>query len=319
MKLAAIDIGSNSVRYLAVEVRSGEMRYLASGTSVTRLTEGIGEGRFRVKAQALTRTRTAVMKHLESVEALGVSRADCVFFGTESLRSASNADKVREELESATGFPLEVLSGAEEGRFSAAGASLSGMEGDMVFDLGGGSLEIQSPESVVSYPLGAVRIKGLLGEDRQEIDRFVRKYLEQGVRGHPDHLIGVGGTSSSIAMMLAEIPVESYHPSRIHGREIGLEELQGLVGRLRPLDLIARGRMTGLEPRRADIVVSGLLVIETLLLHLRLDRYRHSECDLLWGRLEELARARKILIKSVSFPPPGDFPQKAGQEAFQTL
>lgn len=319
MRFAAIDIGSNSVRYLAVEVRGSEMIYLASGTEVTRLTEGIGEGQVLVKPQALRRTCRAVRKHLEAVDALGVSRERCVFFGTESLRSSSNGDEVTEALESTAGLPLEILSGEEEGRFSAAGAFFSGLDGDMVFDMGGGSLEIQGTAGIVSLPLGAVRIKGLLGEDPQEIDKYVRAKLDQGIPGRPTQLIGVGGTSSSIAMMLAQIPLEAYHPSRIHGRVLTLEELRGLAERLGPLDVTARRRVVGLEPKRADIIVAGLWVIEALLCHLGLDRYRHSECDLLWGRLAELARAKGFPVKRSSFPSPGEFDQGAGQKAFQTL
>lgn len=319
MKFAAIDVGSNSVRYLAVELRGHEMVYLASGTKVTRLTEGIGEGPVRVKREALERTRAGILDHLGALDALGVPRKGCVFFGTESLRSASNADEVRKALESAAGLPLEVLSGEQEGHFSAAGAFCSGIDGDMVFDLGGGSLEIRGTEGIVSLPLGAVRIRGLLGEDPRKIDSYVREQLDRGIPGTPSHLIGVGGTSSSIAMMLEKVPQEAYHPSRLHGRVLTLTELEGLVERLAPLAVSARSRVVGLEPKRADIIVAGLLVIGTLLRHLGLNRYRHSECDLLWGRLEELVRTLGFPVRKFSFPPLEELARGAGQETFQTL
>lgn len=318
MKWAALDIGSNSVRYLVVSIHDARMIYLTSGTEVTRLTEGIGRGQVRVRKEALDRTVAAVAGHLETLSRLGVDRDRCVFFGTESIRSASNAEEIRRVLEDAAGLPLEVLSGEEEGYYSASGAFLSGLTGESVFDLGGGSLELHDGQRGVSLPLGAVRVRGLFDEDPAAVEKHVRSLLGEASVRAPRSLIGVGGTSSTIAMVAGAVPVLRYHPSVLHGNYLSLDVLCGLMERLRTMDIPARRDVVGMEPKRADIVVSGLCVIVALLRHFGLEGYRHSECDLLWGRLGALAAERGFPVREAHFPSSG-MPAGAGQVPFQKL
>lgn len=318
MNWGALDIGSNSVRYLAVRIHEGRMAYLASGTEVTRLTEGIAGGNVRVGQEALGRTLAAVAGHLQTLSRLGVERDRCVFFGTESIRSASNAEEIRRALEDAAGLPLEVLSGEKEGYYSASGAFLSGLTGDRVFDLGGGSLELHDGRRGVSLPLGAVRIRGLFDEEPAAIENHVRPLLEKASLPSPCSLIGVGGTSSTLAMVVESIPVLRYHPSVLHGKYLSLDVLVGLMERLRGLGLPERRDIVGMEPKRADIVVSGLCVIIALLRHFGLEGYRHSECDLLWGRLGSLAAERGFPVREAYFPSAG-MPAGSGQVPFHRL
>ncbi len=319
MKYAALDVGSNSVRYLAVEFREGHLIYLASGTEVTRLTEGIGEGRVVIGEQALDRTVNALQRHTASLDSLNVDPCRRAFFATESIRSASNAGEVCHVLEDASGLPLEVLSGEQEGFYSARGALLSGLGGNTVFDLGGGSLELYGPSGGVSLPLGAVRMKALFDEDGEAISQYVSEALEGAGASYSGPLLGVGGTSSSLAMVLEEISVDSYHPSRLHGRKMSLHDLRKLACSLQKSQIRERRRVVGLEPKRADIIVSGLFVIVALLDYLGFESYRHSESDLLWGRVGATVEADGLSVSDIQFPLPREDYRGAGQAPLQTL
>lgn len=289
MKFAAIDVGSNSVRCLAVSSRGGVLEYIGSGVWITRLTEGIGSGSYEVRPEAIGRTSVAVREARSLLDRMGTGPENMVFFATDSLRSAVNRREAAAELECASGLHLRILKSAEEAVISRSGALLGIKDADRVFDLGGGSLEISGEEGSVSLPAGAVRMRTRFGEDPAAIRREVFSLLSKGFPDHGRCLAGVGGTSSAVAMMLKGIPVSGYHPAMIHGHKVTAADLEALCGEISGMPMEDRRLVRGLEPERADIIVPGIIVIMTLLEVMHLKEYTHSETDLLWGVCAETA------------------------------
>lgn len=278
----AIDLGSNSVRCLGVVHENRRLKYLLSGRWNSRLSEGINDETKKFSPQALKRTLQALLEAAKMLEERGILPRRTRFFATESLRSAEGVKDVIPMMEKTVGLPLQVVSGKEEARLSLEGALLGVTGADTVFDLGGGSLELACEGFERSFRLGAVRMASIYGDDASSILKHARTILCD-LHGRPGKLAGVGGTSSSVAMMVREIPWRDYHPARVHRCKIRKSELGRLRRNLSAMDLSARQRVTGLEPSRADIIVPGICVIEVLLDCLDLEAYIHGETDILWA------------------------------------
>jgi len=301
VKLASIDIGSNSVRHLTVEEEKGILKYISSSSMITRVTEGIKEGSTFLKDSAVDRTERTLTSINETLDADGVEVNNRHFFATESLRAASNYDEVLRKLKKTTASDIEIISGKEEAKRSFIGAASSFGRDSLVFDLGGGSMEVSTESENFSYPIGAVRTTNLFGTNHPE---KVRQYVLHAIEGLDSipvkRVVGVGGTSSSIAMMLKEIEIFKYSPSLIHGYEVHIEDLFFLSDRFASLPHL-KDEQIGLDPRRRDIIDTGMCTIYTLLRFLGVSSYIHSETGLLWGTIIQLLAGKDIEFKDIVF------------------
>jgi exopolyphosphatase/guanosine-5'-triphosphate,3'-diphosphate pyrophosphatase len=299
-RFGAVDLGSNSVRCLGVAGDGGTLKYLFSGRWATRLSEGMTDEKRDIVPRALERTMEALEEVKERLQQGDIPSSRIRFFATESLRSAEAIESVIPAMEQIIGVPLHVLGGREEARYSLEGALLGIDKADAVFDLGGGSLEVAGHGFAESFRLGAVRMASLYGEEIERISvrsREVLQVLPRNVR----ILAGVGGTSSSAAMMMRKIPWQEYHPAKVHRCRIERSCLGVLLEKLKKLDVNRRRQVTGLEPSRADIIVPGLRVILALLDRLDLDGYTHSETDLLWAQCAVAAAEEGRVVERAEF------------------
>lgn len=301
--LGVIDVGSNSVRALAVGYTEGCLLYLASGAWISRLAQGVGEGRYAILDEALNRTKTAVAKARMLLDTCGIPLEDRSAIATESLRSAYNASFVKAELERVAGTSLFVLDGLREASLSFKGAAFGLRKGvGFLFDLGGGSLEVGDGKHFSSLPLGAVRMASLYGEDPQKVRCAAAKQLCSIRHLYAGGKVaGVGGTSSTVVMILKAIPVREYHPGKVHGSLVKKAEIERLLAKMAHLSREERQNITGLEPGRADIIIPGMAIIVSLLDVLDLDGYTHSECDLLWGEVVEMAKERNLVASWIDW------------------
>lgn len=298
LNLGAVDLGSNSLRCLVVGYVKGKLIYKASRLWITRITEGIASGSFVAEDRAVDRTMTAVSEALKMFGTFGVEKSMTKVFATESLRAAGNGHSIKMKIEELCALPVNILSPSEEAYLSRKGALMGLKEHDVVFDLGGGSLELSGEDFAYSFPLGAVRMTGLYGEDWPKIKDAVKATLA-GVKIYGKHLAGVGGTSSNLAMMAKKLPNSEYHPSKIHGCKIDLEYLDLTRRRLASLSINERKNVIGLERGREDIIIAGISVIEALLERLGLKEYTHSETDLLWAQCAAMAESQGLKVEGI--------------------
>ncbi len=301
---AAVDVGSNSLRSLVVRSAPPLMEYVSSSVDITRITQGLREGKGILGEEGICRTCASLGDVGATLENLGIPRENRIFFATESLRSALNAEEVIQRLERAGDMPLRILSGEEEARYTSFGAALAFPHAEGVFDLGGGSLELSFSSERISLPLGAVRMHNLFGNSFGELREYLQGSFREHLRSFPQNLqglIGVGGTSSALAMMCKGIEIASYGPEKVHGFSLSRGRVQSFIEKLGPLSPQERGKTPGLPPKRGDIIVAGLVVMDELLGALGISSYVHSECDLLWGVLREALLERGILAEKASF------------------
>lgn len=304
-RIAAIDVGTNSVRLLVVETARTGFRIVDEEKAQVRLGEGLGStGELAEEAQS--RTIEALARMLTIARDLGAEAVRGV--ATHAVRDARNGDAFVERVERETGFALEVLSAAEEGRLAFLGASANfALPGrTAVVDVGGGSVEIVRAtdgeiEAISSLPLGAVVLSEMLptGEDPpsprslRALRRHVRRTLEAEFGARPDAaalVVGSGGTVTSLGAVVAAQREEDF--ASVHGREIAAADIVHAHAFLRSLRLEDRRHVPGLPPYRADIILGGTLLLREVMRLLRSNRLLVNTKGLREGLIiDTLARA----------------------------
>src|SRR5687768_11071285 len=185
MVIAGADFGSNKTGYIAAEAKNGDLFQLERESRFTRLAEGVHESG-RINGEAVVRTLLWCEELRKRFKKLGVERFRGV--GTEALRRANNQKEVLGLIEDVLGWPVEVVSGEEEGRLTYRGVRLRYQKGPLaVIDVGGGSTEIclggeppargEEAIDVKSTRVGAVILTERYGEDWDDLTRAVRSEL----------------------------------------------------------------------------------------------------------------------------------------------
>ena len=298
MRVAVVDVGSNSTRLLVADVSRGRVSEVERRSAVTRLAEGVdATGRLGEAPQA--RVLATVADYVEAIERHGADRRVAVM--TSAVRDAANgrglADAVRERF----GLDARTLTGAEEARLTYLGATAERDADDptprVVVDIGGGSTELVvgaggRMEFHVSTQAGVVRqSERHLASDPPRPEQLealaadVTGVLEAAVpareRGRPQAAVAVAGTATSCAAI--DMELEPYDAARVEGHVLSRARLGQLLSRLASMPLAARRQVPGLHPDRAPTIVAGVVILATVLRFLGLDATEVSERDILWG------------------------------------
>lgn len=305
MRVATIDIGTNTVLLLVADRRSdGSLVSVTERATITRLGEGV-DRTHRFLPAAVERTMDCLREYAEVVRGLSVDRIGLV--GTSAMRDAEGGGAFSADAESLFGVAPQVISGDAEARLTFRGAVGSlGIPGDsdvVVFDIGGGSTEIvlgkisqvhPIVEYSASFDIGSVRLteRHVMHnppnvEEREAMSRAVRDAFASvpGVRGE-QLVVGVAGTMTTLAAVsLGLVP---YDGARVHGFSMRLGELERVVKHLAEIPLEVRRLLPGMEPKRADVIVAGGMIALGLLRHWSVDSFTVSDRGLRWGLAEEL-------------------------------
>jgi exopolyphosphatase/guanosine-5'-triphosphate,3'-diphosphate pyrophosphatase len=280
MKLAAIDLGSNSFHAVVAEVlASGGFRVVDREKEMVRLgSETLASG--RLPAAAMKRGLEVLRKYKRLLESHRVDKILAV--ATSAIREAGNGEDFLRRVGRETGIWARVASREEEGRliYLAAVHSVH-LEGRaLVVDIGGGSVEIAlgsgaSTERIVSEKLGALRLSErfvlsdpistraeaqLVGHVRETLAPTLSELRGTGF----DRLVGTSGTILGLGAMALDL--EGRRPTdTLHHVTVEREAIREVRRRLVASDLRQRRRMGGLDARRADIVVAGAIVFDEIL------------------------------------------------------
>lgn len=273
-KYAAIDIGSNSVRMLAADVVSGNITTLAEERQVTRLGESVfGTG--RISESALASVCETLARMAADYQRLHVSAVRVV--ATSAVRDASNQDEFLERTSAAVGTNVEIISGAEEARLIHAGVVARWPRPNeiaLLIDVGGGSAELIVSRNgkltdAVSRPLGALRLTQMFlrsdppkPEELQRMFGFIDDRLLPFLKQHAgepfNRAIVTSATASAMVSSANDIPrARREDADRLPAK---LSQVRELFRRISRLDLSERRKVTGIGPRRAEIVVAGTAV-----------------------------------------------------------
>lgn len=278
-RLAAIDIGTNSIRCIVVEVdQQGRYMVLDDEKATVRLGENLAASG-AISPAAFARAVDAMSRIRKLIDGLKVTEVEVV--ATSAVRSASNGGELVSVLSRELGREIRVITGDEEAELVARSVrhnfDMSGKR-YMIIDIGGGSVEIMSAvanhvESCVSLELGAVRMtdKFISSDPVKETElaklkRHVRSELKAAFgdnRPSVQTFIGSGGTITTLASMVMSMRKQAYSTS--HGYEVLRSEVVHLLAMLVRKDIKALRSVPGLNPDRADIIIAGLVVIDELM------------------------------------------------------
>jgi exopolyphosphatase/guanosine-5'-triphosphate,3'-diphosphate pyrophosphatase len=289
VRVAAIDIGSNSIRQIVADVSdNGSIRVVDELKAQPRLGTGLGEtGAMRAESMrsgldALTRMATLARQ-------FGASRIEAV--ATSAVRDASNGQEFMDLVNRETGLRIRALDGEDEARlaFRSALAHFDlGVGRWVVMDIGGGSVELAlSADGLLdrlrSLPLGAIRMTeqylqtaqqmegaGARHAMRRGVDRL-RRAVREALRTELPvrewrgaQVIGSGGTFTNLAgMYLSRKQIATART--VHGTHVPREDLVHILDALQDMTLPERMNVPGLNPQRADIIVAGLAVVAEVL------------------------------------------------------
>lgn len=298
-RVAAIDIGTNSVLLLVAERSSGALSAIVERATITRLGEGV-DRHGELSAAARARTLECLARYADEARSLGVAAIAAV--GTSAMRDARGGPEFAADAARVLGAPPRIVSGDEEARLTFGGA-LSGLEiagASLVFDVGGGSTELvvgagRVPGARVSLDVGAVRLSERhvahdppLPSELDAARATVRAALASAPRP-PDGatVVGVAGTVTTLAAIALEIV--PYDGARVHGATLSADAVSDVAARLAKLPLARRREVPGLDPKRADVIPCGAVIVEETLSCFGARELVVSDRGVRWGLAEALA------------------------------
>ena len=306
MRIAAIDIGSNSIRQIIADVgANGSIRVVDEMKAAPRLGAGLQEtGRLSKEGSDAAIAVLARMSELATQ--MGARRRRVV--ATSAVREAENGAEWLARVKHETGLTVTMLTGEAEARlsFRSAQAHFDLATGRaVIMDIGGGSMELSlSAEGLIdrltSFPFGAIRLtekylaKGTSAPALRKLRRYVRKNLRDDLPARDwrgARVIGSGGTFTNLGgMILARQGVLTART--VHGTVVRRTELEHLIDYLAALSPVERQGVPGLNAARADIIVAGLAVVAETLAHLEVREVTVSSYGIREGILLELARVK---------------------------
>ena len=309
MRVATIDIGTNSVLLLVAERRGAELVPVLERATITRLGRGVDRTR-TLDPEAIEATLACLADYAAEIQRAGAERVDAV--GTSAMRDAQGGELFRTRAAALLGREPRVISGDEEADLTFAGA-LAGLslEGPVVvFDLGGGSTEIirghaasqgDTLERAVSLDIGSVRlterhlhadppradeIAAARRDARAALDGLGTGFLGDAAGGAA-RLVGVAGTVTTLAAHA--LGVAPYDATRVHGARLDAATVARVSADLARASLAERRALPAIDPKRADVIVAGATIVEEVLAWSGAAALIVSDRGVRWGLAKRLA------------------------------
>jgi exopolyphosphatase / guanosine-5'-triphosphate,3'-diphosphate pyrophosphatase len=298
---AAVDIGSNSVRLKISRLVRHHLTEIHEDREVTRLGESVFRNGF-LSPEAIASTVKVLRRFHRAVQNAGVDAVRVV--ATSALRDARNARAFLEWVRSSTGWNVDIISGLEEARLIHLGLiSIMRISASrlLMIDLGGGSCELTISDanhirSTISLPLGAVRLtneflthdpprKSEMRQMRGFITREIDRTADRIRRARPQAVIATSGTAESLAAVCHGL----YKTKGARAVAVSRAQMRRIAKLITRLPLDGRRKLSGVGPRRAEIIVAGSAVYAALLDRCQLAGFRYSPLGLRDGLLAQMA------------------------------
>ena len=294
-----IDVGTNSVKFVIAErAENGSWSTVVDRAELTRLGEGLDDGG-ELRPEPIERTVEVVAAMVEEAREAGVAEIAAV--GTAGLRIASNSATFLDGVRERTGVDVEVISGEEESRLAYLAVTSALDLGDntlVVFDSGGGSSQFtfgrgDRVDERFSVNVGAVGFTERFGldgvVDEQTLgaarDAIAADLDRLDGRPEPDIVVGMGGAVTNLAAVKHQLA--TYDPSVIQGATLEAAEVDRQIELYRTRTADERREIVGLQPKRAEVILAGALIVHTVLAELGRDRLTVSDRGLRHGVLAE--------------------------------
>lgn len=295
MPFATIDIGTNAVLLLVGEKSpDGKIKSIYEEAQLTRLGQGLSSS-VDLHPDGMQRT-------LETLKSYAATCAQhqaspIVAVGTSAFRRAGNAHAFLKQVKDETGIDIRIISGTEEAELSFNAARAEFGDDIIVVDIGGGSTEFiwltQDGLHTQSLLLGAVMLQEEYGrhdpldaQDAVEMEAAVLEALSAIPHSTISEtatkkMIGIAGTVTTLAAM--KLKLTHYDHEQVHGHVLSMGDIEGIIGELLPLTLEERKKRPGLEPKRADVIYPGAVILEEAMEHFGKDEVITCHHGIRWG------------------------------------
>jgi len=303
-RYASVDIGSNSVRMEAAEIVPGERaRILASERQVTRLGASVFRAG-RISREAIDSICGVLGGMAQTYKRLEVNCVRAV--ATAAVRDAGNQQEFIARASAALGANVEIISGQEEARLIHLGVKSRWpheKERFLIIDIGGGSAEIILSENgrlgkAFSKPLGALRLQELFlrGDPPRESELHrLHEYIEERIGSavrrigvtNIDRVVGTSATASAVVCAVNRIP--RARRDEANRKRATTVQIRRLYRHISALDNAARQKITGIGPRRAEIIVPGTAVLLHVLEAFQMPALFYSTAGVRDGIIADLA------------------------------
>lgn len=296
MRLASIDIGTNSMRLLITDFKD-TFTQREKFVDITRIGCGVDK-RGQISEEAMIRNLSALKNFVEKARQ---SHCEEIFImGTSALRDSSNKEEFVRRAKKETGLPVRIISGEEEALLGFYGVAADiWEEGNvLILDIGGGSTEFilgEKKSGILfskSENIGSVRLTEKFitcdppaSSEIEAMTDFIGQTVEETItllKTYPIRkLIGIGGTATSVSAMIQQL--EPYDSDKVHQSLIFREEIEQLLQKMMSKPLEERMKVKGLQPQRADVILAGMNILCTLMNSLSMHEILISEYDNLEG------------------------------------
>ncbi len=304
MRVAVVDIGTNSTRLLIADVEGNGVYEVERRTTVTNMGRGV-DHTSTICSDAVEDVCGVIADYKARYEEMEAERVMAI--ATSAVRDALNGDAFIAELRERFNLDARMLTGEEEAHLTYLGATAHRPTAGptLVFDIGGGSTELilgtgrevgfhtslqagtlrHAERHLTSDPPDPHQLEDLAADIRNLIDRAIAAQPE----GAPARAIAVAGTPTSLAAI--DQGLEPYDPGRVHGYRLGMQRIQRMLSRLSSLPLAERLRVPGLHPGRAPTIVAGTVILVQVMRAFGLQEIEVSELDILHGSALSAAMA----------------------------
>jgi exopolyphosphatase/guanosine-5'-triphosphate,3'-diphosphate pyrophosphatase len=314
MRIAAIDIGTNSIHMIVVQVRPDlSFEVIDREKDMVRLGAGGLDGK-RLTPSAMSAALQTLSKFRRLAESHRVD--EVIAAATSATREAENGGDFINEVDRLTGTQIRIISGAEEARLIHQAAVYGVDVGESracVIDIGGGSVEVTlgsatEMAAAKSFKTGVIRLTErfvksdpLDKRDERRLVKHVRRemdtYLSDLARRGFDRVIGTSGTILSLGALALQAGGERV--AEIRNQRVPVKAIRRLRKQLVELDLEQRLQVPGMDPRRADLSVGGVILLDTILRGLGAEELTLCDLALREGLVLDYIRRNKSRIRKV--------------------
>lgn len=298
MKIASMDIGTNSIRLMTAIDGDHGLEVVDKFVTITRIGEGVNETGVLSEA-AMNRSVVALAEHKERAVEFGAE--EIYVMATSAVRDASNKQIFLDRVKDEVGLDIEVISGELEAEIGFKGVLMgTDVEELLVIDIGGGSTELikgnkKGIEYARSSDVGVVRMTGKHIESDpisesayialcEDVEFVLEEAVSALLNVKYDRFVGIGGTASTFATM--KLSMEVFDRSKVHNTVVTLDELSEMVAMLKKSTIHERYEIKGLEKKRADVILSGGVIMENVMRTLNIPEMVVSVSDNLEGWAE---------------------------------
>lgn len=296
-KVAAIDIGTNSMRLMLCEIVGNSIAKKEKELIVTRIGKDLSKTG-HITEKSFVRNIDALKYFKNKADRYGAQEVYTI--ATSAVRDALNGEAFAADAKSQAGVDIRIISGEEEAELGLKGVMSEiedPFENTLVIDIGGGSTELvlgskDKIEYSVSIPAGTVRMteqfvasNPISNEDisnmKNRLAELFKEPLEYFSKKRIDRVIAIGGTATTVAAIFHGLSI--YDPAAVHNTVIDISFLKETFTRLKDMNVQARFDVKGLQKERADVIPAGIYILKHLMEGLNKDRLAISENDNLEG------------------------------------